>query len=81
MHMALSFIQKERKKMFDTYDDIMTIEELAEALKIGASQAYRIVRTGKIPAFKEGRNWKITKQALITYVLNRSQLSTSYVNP
>lgn len=59
--------------MFDTYDDILTVEELAEALKVGASQAYKIVRTGKIPAFKEGRDWKIAKQALIAYVLNRSQ--------
>lgn len=59
--------------MFDNYDDILTVEELAEALKIGASHAYKIVRTGKIPAFKEGRDWKITKQALIAYVLNRSQ--------
>lgn len=63
--------------MFDNYDDILTVEELAEALKIGASQAYKIVRTGKIPAFKEGRDWKITKQALIAYVLNRSQSGAS----
>lgn len=61
--------------MFDTYDDIMTIEELAEALKVGVSQAYKIVRTGKIPAFKEGRDWKITKQTLTAYVLDRSRLS------
>ncbi|KAI4443585.1 helix-turn-helix domain-containing protein [Schaedlerella arabinosiphila] len=61
--------------MFDAFDDIMTVEELAEALKIGSSQAYKIVRTGKIAAFKEGRDWKITKQALTAYVLDRSRLN------
>lgn len=61
--------------MFETFDDIMTIEELAEALKIGSCQAYKIVRTGKIPAFKEGGSWKITKHALTAYVLDRSRQS------
>ena len=51
--------------MFETFDDIMTIEELAEA--------YKIVRTGKIPAFKEGGSRKITKHALTAYVLDRSR--------
>lgn len=32
--------------MFETFDDILTIEELAEALKIGTSQAYKLVRSG-----------------------------------
>ena len=59
--------------MFETFDDIMTIEELAEALKIGACPAYKIVRTGKIPAFKEGGSRKITKHALTAYVLDRSR--------
>lgn len=61
--------------MFDAFDDILTVEDLAEALRIGVSQAYRIVRSGKIPAFKEGRDWKIAKQALTAYVLDRSQLN------
>lgn len=61
--------------MFDAYDDILTVDELATALRIGSSQAYKIVRSGKIQAFKEGRDWKITKQALIAYVLNKSQIS------
>ena len=58
--------------MFDTYDDILTVEELAEALKIGSSQAYKLVRSGRIKVFKEGKSWKITKSALIQYVLERS---------
>ena len=63
--------------MFDAFDDIMTVEELAEALKIGVSQAYKIVRSGKIAAFKEGRDWKIAKPALTAYVLDKSRLSQS----
>lgn len=60
--------------MFETYDDILSIEELASILKIGTTQAYKIVRSGKIKAFKEGKDWKISKQALIHYIMEQSNL-------
>lgn len=60
--------------MFERFDDILTIEDLAEALKIGTTQAYKLVRSGKIKAFKEGKNWKISKTALITYVREQSRI-------
>lgn len=57
--------------MFEGYDDILTIEEVAEALRIGSSQAYRIVRSNQLKAYKEGRDWKIPKTALIQYIQKR----------
>lgn len=61
--------------MFETFDDILSITDLADALKIGTCKAYQLVRSGQIKAYKEGKDWKITKQALIQYVLTRSHLS------
>ncbi|MBE5936219.1 MAG: helix-turn-helix domain-containing protein [Lachnospiraceae bacterium] len=60
--------------MFNNYDDILTITDLTEALKIGSSQAYKLVKTGRIKSFKDGKNWKITKLALIEYVKKESGL-------
>lgn len=60
--------------MFERFDDILTIEDLAEALKIGTTQAYKLVRSDKIKAFKEGKNWKISKAALISYVREQSRI-------
>ena len=57
--------------MFEGYDDILTIEEVAEALRIGSSQAYRIVRSNQLKAYKERRDWKIPKTALILYIQKR----------
>lgn len=62
--------------MFETFDDILTIEELAEALKIGTSQAYKLVRSGSLKAFKEGKDWKILKLAVINYVMRQSGIPT-----
>lgn len=55
--------------MFEAYDDILTITELAEALKIGSTQAYRLVGSGSIRAFKSGKDWKIPKEAVISYIM------------
>ena len=53
------------------FDDILNVDDVAKALKIGTSQAYKLVRSGKIQAFKEGRAWKIAKLALINYIMNQ----------
>lgn len=60
--------------MFEQYDDILTIEEVAELLRIGMTQAYRIVRSGNLKGYKEGKDWKIPKKALINYVVFQSHL-------
>lgn len=61
--------------MFEQYDDILTVPELAEALRIGTTQAYRLLKSKKIQAFKEGKDWKIPKESLIQYVRQYSNLS------
>lgn len=58
--------------MLEQYDDILTITELAELLKIGTTQAYRLVRSDKIKAFKEGKDWKIPKDAILQYIFNQT---------
>ena len=60
--------------MLNQYEDILTIFELAEILKIGNTQAYRLVRTGKIKAIKSGKDWKIPKQTVIQYICEQSKL-------
>lgn len=46
--------------MFETYDDILTVDDIAEALKIGSTQAYKIIQSGQIYAFKEGKRLAYT---------------------
>ena len=69
-----SLWERKVEKMFADYDDILSIEEVAEILKVGMSQAYKIVRTGKLKGYKEGRDWKILKPSLNKYVMEQSGL-------
>ena len=54
--------------MFSDYNDVVTVNELAEMLKIGRNTAYELVRAGIIPSVKIGRQIRISKQAVLTYL-------------
>lgn len=54
--------------MFELYDDILSIIDIADILKIGTTQAYKIVRSGQLKGYKEGKDWKIPKSSLIEYI-------------
>lgn len=42
-------------------DQILTVRELAEYLKIAEKTAYRFVSEGKLPGFKVGGAWRFRK--------------------
>ncbi|MDO5361016.1 MAG: helix-turn-helix domain-containing protein [Eubacteriales bacterium] len=58
--------------MFENYNDILTVEEFAEVLRIGTTQAYRILKRGEIAAYKEGKDWKIPKKSVEQYIYNKA---------
>lgn len=60
--------------MFESYDDILSIREVSEILKIGSTQAYHLVRTGMLKAYKEGKDWKIPKESLVVYIKEQTKL-------
>ena len=60
--------------MIEQYPDILTVEEVCEALRMGFNAVYDLLNEGKLKAYKNGRVWRITKQALIQYVSESSRL-------
>ena len=42
-------------------NDIMTIKEVSEYLKLNEKTAYRLTLDGKLPAFKVGGSWRLEK--------------------
>ena len=60
--------------MFEQYPDILTVEEACEALRMGYNAVYDLLNEGMLKAYKNGRVWRITKQALIQYVSESSRL-------
>ena len=49
-------------------DDIITIKELAEYLKLNAKTACRLVSEGKIPGFKVGGSWRFRRSEIEKWI-------------
>lgn len=50
--------------MAERFDVIMTIEALAEYLKISRSTLYKLVQDGKLPGQKVGKRWRFHREAI-----------------
>lgn len=49
-------------------DEIMTIREVAEFLKLTEKTAYRLVSEDKLPGFKVGGSWRFRKSEIDQWI-------------
>jgi excisionase family DNA binding protein len=49
-------------------EGILTVQEIAAYLKVSRSTVWRWCNTKKIPAFKVGRSWRISRVALDQFI-------------
>ena len=61
--------------MFESYDDILNVEEACEALKIGYNAMYELLNTGKLMGYRNGRVWRIPKAALVEFIREMAKMS------
>ena len=48
--------------------DILTVEEVAELLRIPCSSVYKLAQQRKIPAQKVGRHWRFHRRTLENWI-------------
>lgn len=65
---------REMVSLLDGYGDLLTVEELCEALLIGKNTAYEILNSGQLRAFREGSRWKIPRESVALYIKKRAGL-------
>ena len=58
--------------MFEQYPDILTVEEVCEALRMGYNAVYDLLNEGKLKAYKNGRVGRIPREALVKYVMENT---------
>ncbi|HCF3423723.1 TPA: helix-turn-helix domain-containing protein [Pseudomonas aeruginosa] len=49
-------------------EEIMTLKEVAEYLKLAEKTAYRLAADGTIPGFKVGGNWRFRKAVIEDWI-------------
>lgn len=67
-------IKENYEIMFTSYQDLVDITQLKEMLGIGITLAYRLVRNNTIQALKVGRQYKIPKRNIISYLTNQKEI-------
>ena len=60
--------------MFESYGEILTIDEVCDILLIGRGRVYELLKSGEIPSFRIGDIWKIPKRGVEQYIVERSGL-------
>lgn len=60
--------------MFNHYQDVMDVYDVAEALCIGKNRVYELLGKGSLKGFRIGRVWKIPRAAVEEYILTQSRL-------
>lgn len=60
--------------MLDNYNDILTVEETCEALRMGYNAIYSLLKKGKLKGYRNGRTWRIPKLAVIEYIKENAKI-------
>lgn len=59
--------------MLENYGEVLKPEEVCEILLIGRNSLYKLLWSKKLVGYRDGRNWKITKKAVINYLNGKSK--------
>ena len=49
-------------------DEILTLKEVAEYLKLAEKTAYRLAAEGKLPGFKVGGSWRFKREDIECWI-------------
>lgn len=49
-------------------DEILTLKEVADYLKLAEKTAYRLASEGKLPGFKVGGSWRFKREDILTWI-------------
>ena len=60
--------------MLEQFDDLLTTEEACEAMKIGKNALYRLLASQELKAYRNGRVWRIPRQAVEAYIRTQAKL-------
>lgn len=49
-------------------DEILTLNEVADYLKLAEKTAYRLAAEGKLPGFKVGGSWRFKREDVMKWI-------------
>ena len=62
--------KKEIRKELKDYPTALSVEEVAQILRVSSKTVYKIIRNQELPAVKIGREYRIAKSAVVDHLRN-----------
>jgi len=56
-------------------DEILTLKEVAEYLKLNDKTAYRLAAEGKLPGFKVGGSWRFRREDIERWIVDKKAVN------
>ena len=63
--------EKEGRVMADD-QEVLTIKDVCDLLQVHQATLYKMVKQGKIPAFRIGSDWRFRKDAIMRWMAEKS---------
>lgn len=60
--------------VLESFDDILTVEETCEALRIGKNALYELLQNKELKGYRNGRVWRIPKQSVVEFIRTQANL-------
>ena len=59
--------------MLENYNDVLKPDDVCKILLVGKGTLFKLLDSGVLKGYKSGKNWRITKQAVINYLKSMSE--------
>ena len=57
--------------MFDSYPDVVSVEEIQQMLRIGKNAVYQLLKDGAIKSIKVGKRYVVPKKYIVDFLLEK----------
>lgn len=57
--------------MFDSYPDVVSVEEIQQMLRIGKNAVYQLLKNGAIKSIKVGKRYVVPKKYIIDFLIEK----------
>lgn len=64
--------QDKEKALQEMAEDVLTVEEAAQILKVGRVAVCRALQRGTLPGVKVGGQWRLSKKRLTEYLAGKN---------
>ncbi len=68
----LPTISEKKGRVMADDQEVLTVKEVCELLRVHPSTVYKLVRQGKLPSFRVGNEWRFRKDAIMPWMAEKS---------